>query len=93
MIGLTTQESICLPKMLMLYEDRSATKAIKNEIVKKIFDLAMALHYNGEEINHEAIILGIGMMFEDHLDWDDTNSLIHIIGNSVTSIVENEEIV
>lgn len=75
----------------MSYYDRNTTKAAKKDIVKKIFDNAMRLHYHGEEINHEAIVHGIGMMFEDKLYWNDPNSLIHIIGNNVISIVETKE--
>ena len=90
-IGLTEEKRICLPKMLMSFYDRNTTNAEKKDKVKTIFDIAMENYYHWQEVNQEAIVLGMGMMLEDKLYWDDTGSIIHIIGNNVISIVETKE--
>ncbi|MBP9779633.1 hypothetical protein KBD33_03380 [Candidatus Gracilibacteria bacterium] len=49
-----------------------------NDIKKKLYEFAIRNYAEGKEANIEAIMFGVGMMFDDSLDWDATESVVHL---------------
>lgn len=91
-IGLSKNPKINLGQMIRNYQNPRNHQEQRNEIAKNLFHIAMSDYYNGEEVTHEAIMLGLGMIFEDDLDWGNTESIVHLIGERVEEVFEEKKI-
>ncbi len=78
--------------MIRNYQNPKNHQEQKNEIAKNLFHIAMSEYYDGKEITHETIMLGLGMIFEDDLDWGNTESIVHLIGERVDEVFEEKRI-
>ena len=90
--GLSKNPKINLGQMIRNYQNPKNHQEQKNEIAKNLFHIAMSEYYDGKEITHEMIMLGLGMIFEDDLDWGNTESIVHLIGERVDEVFEEKRI-
>lgn len=91
-LGLSKNPEINLGQMIRNYQNPRNHQEQKNEIAKSLFHIAMREYYDGREVTHETIMLGLGMIFEDDLDWGNTESIVHLIGEQVDELFEEKRI-
>ncbi len=88
LLGLAKDKSINLGQMIRNYYSPKNTKESQKKIVQKLFDIAMRDYSQWQEVHHETIMYGIGMIFKDTLDWANSESVVHIVGEDVANLLD-----
>ncbi len=73
--------------MIRNFHNKNTSPSQKKSIVDNLFRRTMSQYYHGADVDHEAIMLGFGMIFQDELDWENADSIVHIIGNAVDTVL------
>lgn len=82
--------SINLWQMIRNYESQTKKSVKWNDIKKKLYEFAIREYAEWKEENIEAIMFGVWMIFVDSLDWDATESIVHLTQGRAIDIINSQ---